>query len=85
VFTRGTAEPPGLGRVGADDARGHIAWMADQCPGIRIALGGFSQGGSAVSMSAVVPPIGDRIGSIGSAPALLPGAGRQRGGRRGLR
>ncbi|MCX2714930.1 cutinase family protein [Mycolicibacterium sp. J2] len=108
VFARGTAEPPGMGRVGdalfaalqpmlggrtlgayavnypasynflttgvgADDARGHIAWMADQCPGTRIVLGGFSQGASAVSMLAGVPPVGDRIGSIGSAPALDPG------------
>lgn len=112
VFARGTAEPPGMGRVGdalfgalqpmlggrslgaypvnypasynflttgagADDARGHIAWMADQCPNTRIVLGGFSQGASAVSMLAGVAPVGDRIGSIGSAPALDPGlAGR---------
>ena len=112
VFARGTAEPPGLGRVGdalanalepmlggrslgryavnypasynflttgqgADDARGHIAWMADNCPGTRIVLGGFSQGASAVSMLAGVPPVGQRIGSIGSAPALDPAlAGR---------
>ncbi len=108
VFARGTAEPPGMGRVGdalfaalqpmlggrtlgayavnypasynflttgvgADDARGHIAWMAGQCPGTRIVLGGFSQGAAAVSMLAGVPPVGDRIGSIGSAPALDPG------------
>jgi len=112
VFARGTAEPPGLGRVGdalsstlapmlggrslstyavnypagynflttgwgADDARGHIAWMADNCPGTRIVLGGFSQGASVVSMLAGVPPIGDRIGTIGSAPPLDPAlAGR---------
>jgi cutinase len=108
VFARGTAEPPGMGRVGdalygalapmlggrslgayavnypasynflttgvgADDARGHIAWMSDNCPNTRIVLGGFSQGASAVSMLAGVPPVGDRIGSIGSAPALDPG------------
>ena len=107
VFARGTAEPPGMGRVGdaladalrpllggrslgtyavnypasynflttgvgADDARGHIAWMAGECPGTPIVLGGFSQGASAVSMLAGVPPVGDRIGSIGSAPALDP-------------
>ena len=108
IFARGTAEPPGMGRVGdalfaalqpmlggrslgayavnypasynflttgvgADDARGHIAWMTDQCPDTRLVLGGFSQGASAVSMLAGVQPVGDRIGSIGSAPPLDPG------------
>jgi len=108
VFARGTAEPPGLGRVGdalfaalqpalgsrslqaypvnypasynflttgagADDARNHIAWMADQCPATRIVLGGFSQGAAAVSMLAGVPPLGDRIGNFGSAAPLDPG------------
>lgn len=112
VFTRGTAEPPGLGAVGdalfaalgpalggrslgayavnypasynflttadgANDARDHIAWMAEQCPNTRIALGGYSQGASAVSMLAGVPPVGQRIGNFGSAPALDPAlAGR---------
>lgn len=57
---------------GANDAAGHIAWLADQCPGTQVVLGGFSQGAAAVSMLAGVPPIGDRIGTIGSAPALPP-------------
>ena len=91
IFARGTAEPPGIGRVGdalfaalqpalgsrsvdsypvnypasynflttadgANDARGHIAAMADQCPATRLVLGGFSQGAAAVSMLAGVPP-----------------------------
>jgi cutinase len=108
VFARGTAEPPGLGRVGdallaalqpdlgsrsvqaygvnypasynflttadaANDARDHIAAMADQCPATRLVLGGFSQGAAAVSMLAGVPPVGQRIGNIGSAPPLDPG------------
>lgn len=107
VFARGTAEPPGMGRVGdalqaalgpalgarslgvypvnyaasynflttadaANDAREHIAWMADQCPRTRIVLGGFSQGAAAVSMLAGVPPLGDSIGEFGSAPELDP-------------
>ena len=108
IFARGTAEPPGMGRVGdslfaalhpalgsrsveayavnypasynflttadaANDARDHIAAMADQCPATRLVLGGFSQGAAAVSMLAGVPPLGDRIGNFGSAPPLDPG------------
>ncbi|MGD9619013.1 MAG: cutinase family protein [Mycolicibacterium sp.] len=59
-------------REGADDAAEHLAWMAEHCPVTRIVLGGFSQGASVVSMLAGVPPVGDRIGSIGSAPPLAP-------------
>jgi cutinase len=61
-------------RNGANDAAAHIADMATRCPGTRIALGGFSQGASAVSMLAGVAPVGERIGSIGSAPALAGNA-----------
>jgi trehalose dimycolate hydrolase len=57
----------------ANDARNHIAWMADQCPATRLVLGGFSQGAAAVSMLAGVPPLGNTIGNFGSAPALDPG------------
>jgi cutinase len=59
-------------RTGANDAAARIADMAVQCPSTRIVLGGFSQGASAISMLAGVAPIGDRIGSIGSAPPLAP-------------
>ncbi|HWS93198.1 MAG TPA: cutinase family protein [Mycobacterium sp.] len=62
---------------GANDARDHIAQMADQCPATRLVLGGFSQGAAAVSMLAGVPPLGDRIGNFGSAPALDPGLARK--------
>jgi cutinase len=58
---------------GANDARDHIAQMVDQCPSTRLVLGGFSQGAAAVSMLAGVPPVGQRIGNFGSAPALDPG------------
>ena len=57
---------------GAADATGHLAWMADACPATREVLGGFSQGGAVVAMLAGVPPVGDRIGMIGSAPPLAP-------------
>ncbi len=56
----------------ANDARDHIAQMADQCPATRLVLGGFSQGAAAVSMLAGVPPLGNTIGNFGSAPALDP-------------
>ncbi|SPM32626.1 cutinase [Mycobacterium rhizamassiliense] len=59
--------------TGADDARNHIAAMADQCPGTHLILGGFSQGAAAVSMLAGVPPLGNTVGNLGSAPALDPG------------
>lgn len=58
--------------AGADDARNHIAWMVSACPNTRIVVGGFSQGAAVVSMLAGVPPVGDRVGSIGSAPPLAP-------------
>jgi cutinase len=58
---------------GANDARDHIAAMADQCPGTHLILGGFSQGAAAVSMLAGVPPLGNTVGEFGSAPALDPG------------
>ncbi len=58
---------------GANDARDHIAQMVDQCSATRLVLGGFSQGAAAVSMLAGVPPLGERIGNFGSAPALDPG------------
>lgn len=54
----------------ANDARDHIAEMVDQCPSTRLVLGGFSQGAAAISMLAGVPPVGERIGNFGSAPAL---------------
>ena len=57
---------------GAADATGHLAWMADACPGTREVLGGFSQGGAVVAMLAGVPPVGNTIGLLGSAPPLGP-------------
>ena len=62
---------------GADDAAARIADMGARCPQTRLVLGGFSQGAAAVSMLAGVPPVGDRIGSIGSAPPLPPDAAGQ--------
>lgn len=55
---------------GAADAAARIADMSVRCPQTTLVLGGFSQGAAAVSMLAGVPPVGDRVGSIGSAPPL---------------
>ncbi|TGD86364.1 cutinase family protein [Mycolicibacterium sp. CH28] len=62
---------------GAADASARIADMALRCPQTRLVLGGFSQGAAAVSMLAGVPPVGERIGSIGSAPPLPPASASQ--------
>jgi cutinase len=55
---------------GAADATNHISQMALTCPSTRIVLGGYSQGAAVVDMLAGVPPLGNKIGEIGSAPPL---------------
>jgi cutinase len=55
---------------GANDASARIATLAATCPNTRVVLGGYSQGAAAIDMLAGVPPLGNRIGDIGSAPPL---------------
>jgi cutinase len=55
---------------GAADATNRIASVSAQCPNTRFVLGGYSQGAAVVDMLAGVPPLGNRIGEIGSGPPL---------------
>jgi len=77
LATYGVNYPAGINFLatagGANDAAAHLSAIAGACPNTRLVLGGFSQGAAVVSMLAGVPPVGDRIGSLGSAPPLPPG------------
>ena len=55
---------------GAYDATNRIAMMSQQCPSTKLVLGGYSQGAAVVDMLAGVPPLGNKIGDIGSASPL---------------
>lgn len=55
---------------GAYDAVNRITYLSQNCPNTRVVLGGYSQGAAIVNMLVGLPPVGDRIGDIGSAPPL---------------
>lgn len=55
---------------GANDASAYIQNLVATCPASRIVLGGYSQGAAVVDMLLGIPPLGDRVGDVGSAPPL---------------
>ena len=60
--------------AGANDASAHIQGTVANCPNTKIVLGGYSQGAAVIDMLAGVPPLGNKIGEIGSAPPLPVGS-----------
>ena len=62
---------------GATDAENHLGAAAVACPATQFVLGGFSQGAAVISMLAGVPPLGNLVGNIGSAPPMPPEAADQ--------
>lgn len=55
---------------GATDATNRIAQVADSCPNTQFVLGGYSQGAAVVDMLLGIPPLGNKVGDVGSAPPM---------------
>lgn len=58
---------------GASDATNRIAVTSQRCPSTRFVLGGYSQGAAVIDMLLGIPPLGERVGDVGSAPPLPAG------------
>lgn len=54
---------------GANDASGHVQYMADNCPGTRMVLGGYSQGAAVIDILTSAP-----IAGFGFSQPLSPQA-----------
>lgn len=59
-----------MAQDGATDATNFISSLAAQCPSTRVVLGGYSQGAAVMDMLAGIPPLGNKIGEVASAPPL---------------
>ena len=55
---------------GANDATNRMAQLAATCPSTRFILGGYSQGAAVVDMLLGIPPLGNKVGEVGSAPPM---------------
>jgi cutinase len=56
---------------GANDASGHIQFMADNCPDTRLVLGGYSQGAAVIDVISAIPmPV---LGFNNPLPPNVPG------------